>query len=119
MRTQRISEAAAMLGRKGGQVKTERKATTSRANGCKGGDGRKQYYILSGEGEIGTWEGPIHTTVRGIRARLTRERCGGDRHASAWELVPECTVEQYGKPVSFVAHVCNIDTGAMHDVPEV
>jgi hypothetical protein len=112
-------EAASVLGRKGGQAKSPRKATSSRANGRKGGDGRKRYYILSGEGENGTWDGPIHTTIRGIRARLTRERCGGDRYASAWELVPECTVEQYGKLVSFAAHVCNIDTGDMRDVPEV
>jgi hypothetical protein len=41
--------------------------------------------IQSGEGEIGAYE--LHTgrrTVRAIKARLTRERCGGDRWAHAW-----------------------------------
>jgi hypothetical protein len=36
-----ISEAAAALGRKGGSVKSERKAAASRANGKKGGRPRK------------------------------------------------------------------------------
>ena len=41
--------------------------------------------IQSGEGEIGAYE--LYTgrrTVRAIKARLTRERCGGDRWAYAW-----------------------------------
>jgi|688.fasta_scaffold1925718_2 hypothetical protein len=39
-------------------------------------------YIVSGEGDLGTTE--LYTgkrTVRAIKARLTRERCGGDRWA--------------------------------------
>ena len=42
----------------------------------------KPLEIVSGEGENGTSE--IYTgakTVRAIKARLTRERCGGDRWA--------------------------------------
>jgi hypothetical protein len=38
--------------------------------------------IVSGEGEIGTvedYEGK--RTIRAIKARLTKERCGGDRWA--------------------------------------
>jgi hypothetical protein len=72
---------------------------------------KKQYYILSGEGETGTWEGPYTTTERGIRQRLTRERCGGDRWASAWELCPETETR--------VACVVDIDDGDMRDVPEI
>lgn len=38
--------------------------------------------ILSGEGEEGTREGYEGArTVRAVRARLTSERCGGDRWA--------------------------------------
>ncbi len=42
----------------------------------------KPLEIVSGEGENGTSE--IYTgvkTVRAVKARLTRERCGGDRWA--------------------------------------
>ena len=42
------------------------------------------YWLISGEGERGTWE-RVETTMRGIRARLTRERCGGERWARAYE----------------------------------
>lgn len=62
--------------------------------------------ILSGEGECGTWE--RHTgrpTLRAIRARLTRERCGGDRWASAWlPAGDECEDDAY--------YEINEDTGA-------
>lgn len=77
------------------------------------------YYLLSGEGEIGTWSGPYHTTQRGIRARATRERCHGDRWCSVWILIPETATQ--------IAHVAEIDldyagypfTGAMRDVPKL
>ena len=42
------------------------------------------YWLVSGEGESGTWE-RVETTPRGIKLRLTRERCGGDRWARAYE----------------------------------
>ena len=42
------------------------------------------YWLVSGEGELGTWE-RVETTPRGIKLRLTRERCGGDRWARAYE----------------------------------
>ena len=42
----------------------------------------KPIQIVSGEGEQGTVEAYTGTvTVRAIKARLTRERCGGDRWA--------------------------------------
>ena len=44
----------------------------------------KQILIISGEGERGTikrYKG--EGSLRAIRARLTRERCGGDRWARA------------------------------------
>ncbi len=83
---------AAILGRKGGQVggkaRTPAKRAASRANGAKGGTPRRHWFLLSGEGERGTWEGPFLTTARGIRSRAARERAGGDRWCSAWELFP-------------------------------
>lgn len=40
--------------------------------------------IVSGEGEVGTVERFVgKRTIRAIKARLTREKCGGDRWASA------------------------------------
>ena len=45
-------------------------------------DGSDEIEILSGEGEEGTREGYEGArTVRAVRARLTSERCGGDRWA--------------------------------------
>jgi hypothetical protein len=46
--------------------------------------------IVAGEGE-GHGHRSVHTgrpTMRAIRARLTRERCGGDRWAYAWIKTP-------------------------------
>ena len=43
------------------------------------------YWLVSGEGDNGTWD-RVETTPRGIKMRLTRERCGGDRWARAYEL---------------------------------
>ena len=44
-----------------------------------------EYYVLSGEGDRGVWE-RVRTTERGIKMRLRRERCGGDRWAYAVRL---------------------------------
>lgn len=44
---------------------------------------KQVYWLLSGEGNSGTWERVI-TTERGIKMRLTKERCGGDRWAEAY-----------------------------------
>lgn len=44
---------------------------------------KQVYWILSGEGDVGTWERVV-TTERGIKIRLTKERCGGDRWAYAY-----------------------------------
>ena len=43
---------------------------------------KKVYWVLSGEGEIGSWEKKI-ATERCILRILSRERCGGDRWARA------------------------------------
>jgi hypothetical protein len=43
-------------------------------------------FIVSGEGDGGTYHRELYTgkrTQRAIKARLTRERCGGDRWACA------------------------------------
>lgn len=41
--------------------------------------------IFSGEGDIGTFERYYGArTAKAIRSKLSRERCGGDRWASAW-----------------------------------
>lgn len=45
---------------------------------------RRPYWLLSGEGELGTWERVV-TTPLGIKQRLTRERFHGDRWAYACE----------------------------------
>lgn len=50
---------------------------------------KKQYLICSGEGEIGRWEVTNPTTEIGIKQRLTKERCHGDRWASAYEVGSE------------------------------
>ena len=46
------------------------------------------YWIISGEGERGTWERKI-ATERGILRILSRERCGGDRWAEAYREIRE------------------------------
>jgi hypothetical protein len=88
----REESPAAVLGRQGGRIggkaKTRAKRAASRANGAKGGTPRKHWFLLFGEGEYGIWGGPHLTTARGIRARATKERAGGDRWCSAWEIVP-------------------------------
>ena len=41
--------------------------------------------IFSGEGDTGTFERYYGArTAKAIRSKLSRERCGGDRWASAW-----------------------------------
>lgn len=44
---------------------------------------RKVFYVLSGEGESGSWR-KVKATSRGIKRILTTERCGGDRWAHAY-----------------------------------
>lgn len=44
---------------------------------------KKVYYIISGEGTVGTWTRKI-ATESGIMRALSRERCGGDRWARAY-----------------------------------
>ena len=44
--------------------------------------GPQPLYIVSGEGNLGTVEDYTgKRTARAVKARLTRERCGGDRWA--------------------------------------
>lgn len=46
---------------------------------------RQKYALISGEGEDGTIE-TVRTTERGIKMRLRREMCDGDRWAWAVEM---------------------------------
>lgn len=103
-----IAKAAAALG----SISTPKKAASSRKNGKMGGRpaaDKKTYWILSGEGESGTWE-KHHATLTGIKRIATKERCGGDRWASIWEEVPETETTE--------AHICSIDDGEMRDIPD-
>ena len=63
---------------------------------------KEVYYILSGEGEFGTWERVV-ATARGIKRRLAKERCGGDRFARAF------TVAERGETLCMM---CDIESGA-------
>ena len=46
---------------------------------------KREYMVLSGEGTgEGTWARTNPMTDIGIKRRLTRERCGGDRWARAF-----------------------------------
>jgi len=101
------SKAAAILG----SIKSDKKAASSRENGKLGGrpTEKKTFWILSGEGENGTWE--KHTaTLTGIKRIATKERCNGDRWARIWEEIPETDTTE--------AHICSIDDGEMRDVPD-
>jgi hypothetical protein len=85
-RTKDLARAAASaFGKLGGSVTSPAKRAASAANGAKGGDGRKWYVVLSGEGAEGAPEAAF-TTARGIKCRITRECAGGDRWCSAYEL---------------------------------
>lgn len=44
-------------------------------------DKKQTYYVLSGEGENGTWE---VVETNDIKRLLKKERCGGDRWAKAY-----------------------------------
>jgi len=57
--------------------------------------------IFAGEGERGTWERYYGSrTRRALRARLTRERCHGDRWAQLW--IEETRIADRGSPESAV-----------------
>ena len=65
----------------------------------------KTYYILSGEGEIGTWK-KIETTD--IAKALKVARCGGDRWAKAVKDV-------YETEDGFAGY--DVETGEVRSVP--
>ena len=66
------------------------------------------YYILSGEGESGTWE-KAETTEQGLKNRLTKERCGGDRWAKAYSDAYELADGGYA--------ATDIDSGETRSIP--
>ena len=68
-----------------------------------------EYYVLSGEGDRGVWE-RVHATERGIKTRLRRERCGGDRWAHAVRLTGQDVLSGDGIGE-------DIETGRMWSVP--
>jgi len=64
--------------------------------------------IFAGEGERGTWKA-YHgkDTVRALKMRLTKERCGGSRWASAWSVTG---IDEYD---CYRAYLLDVnDTGA-------
>jgi len=66
--------------------------------------------IFSGEGERGIWE--VFTgrrTIKAIKARLSRERCGGDRWAGAW----------FPREYKHIYDRFDMDTGEILDTREV
>ena len=70
-----------------GSIKSAKKEASSRANGAKSkGAPRCWWLLLSGEGTAGTWSA-VHTTARGVCARMRREQAGGDRWCSAWYIM--------------------------------
>ena len=107
MKKNDIKKAAAILG----SIKSPRKSASSRENGKKGGrpTEKKTYWILSGEGEEGTWS-KHYCTLPGIKRIATKERCNGDRFARIWEEIPETETTE--------AHIYDIDNGDMRDVPD-
>jgi len=69
--------------------------------------------IFTGEGEEGTWEKYTgKRTVRAIKARLTRERCGGDRWVSVWLL-------QGNDDDDTVYDCLDLDTGGIVDTRNI
>jgi len=70
---------------------------------------KKNYWILSGEGENGTWE-KHHCTLTGAKRIATKERCGGDRWAQVFEEIPGTETEE--------AYIESIDDGEMRDIPD-
>jgi len=66
------------------------------------------YFVLSGEGEHGSWE-KVQTTEQGIQQLLTKERCSGDRWARAYGDVYELADGGYA--------AIDVDTGDVRQVP--
>ena len=76
--------------------------------------------IFSGEGDEGTWERYEGSrTPKSIRSRLSRERAGGDRWASAWIEAPGMEDAGYpGVPVYVeLDRDLSATTGRMRAVP--
>ena len=70
-----------------------------------------QYYILSGEGEIGSWIRLTTNSERVARRTAAQLRCGGDRWARVFRFVPETT--------DWIAHIYDIDNGDARDIPKI
>lgn len=69
---------------------------------------RQVYYILSGEGECGSWK-RVESTPYGIRKMLTRERCHGDRWAHAYADAYRTQLDEWAAR--------DIETGAVRTIP--
>jgi len=79
-------EAAKILGKAGGSVRSKKKAAAVRENGKRGGRPRKaQYFFLSGEGEEGRWESRYCTLPEALKFAEAL-RAGGDRWCSIWAM---------------------------------
>jgi hypothetical protein len=103
-----LREAARILGKAGGSVKSERKAAAVRQNGKKGGRlPKRQYFFFSGEGEFGSWCSR-YCTLTQARRFAEDLRAGGDRWASVWAL-------DHVRDDWLVLY--NIDTDDLREVP--
>jgi len=101
-------EAAKILGKAGGSVRSEKKAAAVRENGKRGGRPlKKRYYFLSGEGEQGHWESHLCTLPQARRIS-DKLRAGGDRWCSIWE-------EEHNDNSRISLR--NIDSGDMRHIP--
>ena len=102
------NKAAQALGRLSGKVWTPAKIAASKINGKKAGE-KREYYVLSGESTVGTWAGPVTATARKIAQIVKQEASGGDRWASAWEVVPATETMR--------AHLRETKTGEIREMP--
>ena len=79
------------------------------------GTSKREYMILSGEGTgEGTLERTNPMTETGIKRRLTRERCGGDRWANAYYR----SARNYRSVKKYSGVWIDVETGEARIIPE-